>query len=251
MMYFNRKKKSKLKIILTVLIAIALLTGMLLLNTHRQFGARLIRGYEENKYGDFIGLEYDGTLYASLDIFGRYSLLEVDEELTRIRTYSYWKSVLHNYKVYSVEDDPEHIFLDCDPRILIPRDLPKSYYRADYMFPELKSNNIEKIRMYDWDGTLLCALEDKEMIKYFLDEKTKIGYNDVISYIESLDIKVDDESFDDFNIRENADSVYVYAKFKDSPLHYELGLLTETEREYYEYGERDDTNDYDGYDVFE
>ena len=59
MMYFNRKKKSKLKIILTVLIALALLTGMLLLNTHRQFGARLIRGYGENKYGDFIELEYD------------------------------------------------------------------------------------------------------------------------------------------------------------------------------------------------
>lgn len=247
----DKRKKANIKITLTVLIVIALLTGMLLLNTHRQFGARLISGYEENKYGDYIELEYDGTLYASLDIFGRYSLLEVDEELTRIRTYSYWKSILHNYKVYSVEDDPEHIFLDCDPRILIPRDLPKSYYRADYVFPELKSDNIEKIRINDWDGNLLCTLEDKAMIKYFLGEKTKIGYNDVISYIEGLDIKVDDKDLEDFNIREDAGDVYVYAKFKDSPLYYDLGLLDETEREYYEYGERDDTNDYDGYDVFQ
>lgn len=248
-MCFNKNKIFKLKKTLTVLIVLSIFIGVFLLNTHRQFGARLITTYVENQYGDYAELEYDGALYAELDSLGRYCLLG-GKALTRLRTYSYLGSVLHNYKVYSVEDDPEHIFLDCDPRILIPRDLPKSYYRSDYVFPELKSDNIEKIRL-NYDGYIFCALEDKEVIKYFFGEKTKINYDDVITYIENLDIEVDDEVFDDFNIREEADYVYVYAKFKDSPLHYELGELTATERTYYEYGERDRTNDdYDGYDVF-
>ena len=242
MMCSEKKKKSKLRITLTVLILIALLTGMLLLNMHRQFGASLISGYGENKYGDSIELEYDGAQYASLDVLGRYSLFAVDEELTRIRTYSYLKSVLHNYKVYSVEDDPEHIFLWCDSGISTFSDFPSLYYRTDYVFPELKSDNIEEIKVHDDELNVLCTLEDKEMIKYFFGESTKIKHEDVISYTEELNVK---------STTANKD-IYVTAKFKNSPLHYELGLLDETEREYYEYGERDKTNDdeYMYYDIF-
>lgn len=242
-----KNKKAKFNNRLAILIAIILFTGMLLLFAHSQFGAKIIPGYGENQYGDFAELEYDGNLYAYFSPYTRYRVLEIDKKLTRIRTDNFFKTIFHKYKAYSLEDDPEHTFLICNTKLWGIREL-EPFYRLDYVFPKLQSDNIEKIRIYTWDDILLFTLEDKEMIKYFLDEKTSISYNDIISFIEGLEIKKNSEKL---NISEDAYTLYVYAKFKDSPLHYALGTLNETDRKYYEYGETDDTNDYDGYDVFE
>ena len=195
---------------------------------------------KETKYGDLIALSYNGYEYAELDSYGRYGFFDLGEALTRYRSYSYLKSVFKKYTVYAVKDDTENIFLYCD--VTGPfYPIGTTYYRSDYEFPELKSDNIEEIKVHDDEQNVLCTLEDREMIKYFFCEKTKIKYDDIMTYIEVLNIK---------STTANED-IYVTAKFNGSSLHYSLGMLDETDREYYEYGERDDTDDYDGYDVFE
>lgn len=228
----NIYKESRHLFFIVVLTTVFVAVLSFLIYDKDYFGATELENYKETKYGDLITLCFNGDEYAELDMNGRYCLIGYGDFLSKYRNSSILKSFFKNYSIFAIPNDLENVFLRSNiPNIYNPYET--FFYKSDYEFPKLKSDNIEEIKVHDDVYNIICTLKDKEMIKYFLGEKTKINYNDIISYIDDLNIKKIDENND----------IYVTAKFVGSVLHYSLGLLDENEREYYEYGERDRSDD--------
>lgn len=231
----NDRSKKIFKLIIAIVVICSVALNVIVLKEKTGFDAEFLSEFEASKYGDPIMLVYNENEYALMNLSTPYCFRTFDPEieLTYLYRGSYLESILsHKYMVYGSKIDPNRMFLWCGYKhVLDPYDKYRGgcYYRTDFEFPDMISDNIEEINIYQLSN-VICSITDKEMIKWFLGEHTEIAKKDIMEYlrdeVEAIDI--------------DASEMVAYAKFMSLPLEYDLGYLDciEENQPFESYGEK-------------
>ena len=231
----DKIKKMLITLVLIVL-CISLSINVIILKEKPCFGAINIWDFNYAEKEDAIVVTFGGHEYAVLDDSSRYDLsLSTKHPLTKLYTGGYLRSVLdtHNERtVYGLEDDPNNLFLTCDyyDELTVryagysvfgpPSDTEVYLYRTDYEIPELSPENVESIEFYAYEENGEndeIIYENDEIIKVFFETDKK----NIKKWIDNYDILMTEEDFG--NNGTDKTVYYVYAKFNDVCLRYDLG----------------------------
>lgn len=217
------KKAFKVLVLLTLFISLSI--NVIILKEKPCFGAINIWDFKYTENGDPIVMTFGGHEYAVLDDSTKYELGLSDwQPLTNLYSDDMWLlSVLDRETVYGQEDDPDSLFLACDYynafSVLYrgygvfgpPTGIMVYLYRTDYELPELSLENVESIEFY------VNGEENSGLTKVFSETDKK----NIEKWINSHEVLMTEDYFYDGETDKN--TYYVYAKFNETVLRYDLG----------------------------